>query len=163
MALLNQTFSINSLPEGSGYGTIPAGWYGVTISKAEVKPIKAGNGEYINMMFSITGPTHQGRTVWGRINIRNPNPKAEEIGLQQLGELLRATGISQLSDTNQLIGKELSIKVIIKEDDHGERNEVKGFKALQGGTIPSIKPPPSAVTLGNAITPPNVFPKNRPW
>lgn len=160
MALLNKSFSVNSLPEGSGYGTIPAGWYGVTISKAEVKTIKAGNGEYINIMFTITGPTHQGRTVWGRINIRNPNPKAEEIGLQQLGELLRATGIAQLSNTDQLIRKELSIKVIIKEDDQGERNEVKGFKALQGGVIPSIKPTAAPAAPATATAPPF---KNRPW
>lgn len=160
MAILNQTFSINSLPEGSGYGTIPAGWYSVSLTKAEVKPTRAGTGEYINMMYTITGPTHQGRTVWGMINIRNPNPKAEEIGLQQLGELLRATGIAQLSDTDQLISKQLSIKVIIKEDDQGERNEVKGFKALQGGAIPSIKPAAAPAAPTTATAPPF---KNRPW
>ena len=157
MALLNKPILVDSLPEGSGYGTIPAGWYSVSLTKAEVKPTRAGTGEYINMMCTITGPTHQGRTVWGRINIRNPNPKAEEIGLQQLGELLRATGIAQLSDTDQLIRKELSIKIIIKEDDQGENNEVKGFKALQGGTIPSIKPAAAPTT---ATAPPF---KNRPW
>ena len=157
MALLNTPISINSLPEGSGYGTIPAGWYGVTVSKAEVKPTRAGTGEYINMMYTITGPTHQGRTVWGMINIRNPNPKAEEIGLQQLGELLRAMGIAKLSDTDQLLGMALSVKVIIKEDDQGEKNEVKGFRALQGGAIPSIKPAAAPTT---ATAPPF---KNRPW
>ena len=157
MALLNTPISINSLPEGSGYGTIPAGWYGVTVSKAEVKPTRAGTGEYINLMYTITGPTHQGRTVWGMINIRNPNPKAEEIGLQQLGELLRAMGIAKLSDTDQLLGMALSVKVIIKEDDQGEKNEVKGFRALQGGAIPSIKPAAAPTT---ATAPPF---KNRPW
>ena len=157
MALLNTPIHTNSLPEGSGYGTIPAGWYGVTVSKAEVKPTRAGTGEYINLMYTITGPTHQGRTVWGMINIRNPNPKAEEIGLQQLGELLRAMGIAKLSDTDQLLGMALSVKVIIKEDDQGEKNEVKGFKALQGGAIPSIKPAAAPTT---ATAPPF---KNRPW
>lgn len=159
MALLNKPISIQSLPEGSNYGIISAGWYSVSITKAEVKPTRAGTGEYINLMYTITGPTHQGRTVWGMINIRNPNPKAEEIGLQQLGELLRATGIAQLSDTDQLIGKDLSVKVIIKEDDQGERNEVRGFKALQGGAIPSIKPA-SAPAAPATATPPF---KNRPW
>lgn len=160
MALLNIPIHTNSLPEGSGYGTIAAGWYGVTISKAEVKPTKAGTGEYINMMYTITGPTHQGRTVWGMINIRNPNPKAEEIGLQQLGELLRATGIAKLSDTDQLLGMALSVKVIIKQDDQGEKNEIKGFKALQGGAIPSIKPAAAPAAPTTATAPPF---KNRPW
>ena len=95
--------------------------------------------------------------MWGMINIRNPNPKAEEIGLQQLGELLRAMGIAKLSDTDQLLGMALSVKVIIKEDDQGEKNEVKGFRALQGGAIPSIKPAAAPTT---ATAPPF---KNRPW
>jgi hypothetical protein len=59
--------------------------------------------------------------------------------MQQLGELIRATGVVHLSDTDQLIGKDLVIKLNVKEDErYGERNEVKGFKAVQGGSIPSM-------------------------
>ncbi len=140
MARLSQSFSVESLPQPTNnYGVLPAGWYSATISRAEVKPTKSGTGEYINIMYTVTGPTHQGRAVWGMINIKNANPETEKIGMQQLGELIRATGVAHLSDTDQLIGKDLVIKLNVKEDDrYGERNEVKGFKAVQGGSIPSM-------------------------
>jgi len=157
MAFLSQSFDINELPEATNnYGPLPAGWYAVTISKADVKPTKAGTGEYINLMYTVTGPTHQGRTVWGNINVRNPNPKAEEIGRQQLGELMRAIGLSKVTNTDQLIGKDLVIKVAVKEDDRGgERNDVKGFKAVQGGSIPCM---PTA-----APEAPSAFKAAPPW
>lgn len=140
MARLSQTFSAESLPQPTNnYGVLPAGWYSATISRAEVKPTKSGTGEYINLMYTVTGPTHQGRAVWGMINIKNANPETEEIGMKQLGELIRATGVVHLSDTDQLIGKDLVIKLTVKDDErYGERNEVKAFKAVQGGSIPSM-------------------------
>jgi hypothetical protein len=139
MGFLSQSFDLNDLPQSQGYGVLPAGWYSATISKADVKPTKAGTGEYINICYSITGPTHQGRTVWGNINIRNPNPKAEEIGRQQLGELMRAIGVGKVSNTDQLIGKDLMIKLTVRDDDKSiEQNEVRGFKAVQGGQVPSL-------------------------
>lgn len=157
MAFLSQSFDINELPEPTNsYGILPQGWYSATITRAEVKPTKAGTGEYINLMYTISGPTHQGRTVWGIINIQNPNPKAEEIGRQQLGEVMRATGLSKVTNTDQLIGKDLVIKLTVKEDDRGgERNEVRGFKAVQGGSIPSI---PTA-----APEAPSAFKAAPPW
>jgi hypothetical protein len=145
MGFLSQSFDINELPVSQEYGVLPAGWYSVSITKADVKPTKAGTGEYINLMYTVTGPTHQGRTVWGIINIRNPNPKAEEIGRQQLGELMRAIGLAKVQNTDQLIGKDLVIKLAVKDDDRGgERNDVKGFKAVQGGAMPSMPSIPSA-------------------
>lgn len=160
MGFLSQSFDINDLPASQGYGVLPAGWYAATISKCDVKPTKAGTGEYINICYSITGPSHQGRTVWGNINIRNPNPKAEEIGRQQLGELMRAIGIAKVSNTDQLIGTSLMVKVTVREDDRGsEQNEVRGFKALQGGTIPSI---PSSLPMPALAVQPEPAPKAAP-
>jgi hypothetical protein len=44
-----------------------------------------------------------------------------------------------------LIGKDLVIKLAVKDDDRGgERNDVKGFKAVQGGAMPSMPSIPSA-------------------
>lgn len=112
---------------------MPAGWYAATITKAEVKPTKSGTGEYLNLCYSILGPTHQGRTVWGIVNLRNANPKAEEIGRQQLGELMRATGLARVNDSDEFIGKAVSIKLVVKsEENYGDKNEIKGWKALDG-------------------------------
>lgn len=141
MANLNETFSTNDLPEGGGFEPVPAGNYTVSITEANLQDTKAGNGQMIKLRLDIEGPSYQGRVLFTNINIRNPNPKAEEIGRQQLGEIMRAIGLGQVSDTDQLIGGRMEVKVTVKQDEtYGPGNEVKGFKAIEG----SVPPQPSS-------------------
>ena len=129
--MLGRTINTNDLPAGSDFDVLPAGWYQAKVNAADIKKTKAGNGEYINLQLEILGPSHQGRIVFSNINIMNPNPKAEEIGLSQLNSLLSSIGLAQISDTDQLINGEAMIKLSIKRsDEYGDRNEVKGYKAL---------------------------------
>jgi hypothetical protein len=153
MASLSQSFNVSELPEASkGFTPLPAGWYTATISGAEVNETKAGTGEYIAVKYSVTGPTHQGRVIYGNLNIKNPNPKAEEIGRQQLGELMRAIGLARVDDTDQLIGNSLSIKLDVKlSEQYGDNNEVKAYKAVAGGSMPT--PAASAPAAAKAAPP----------
>jgi len=138
MAFLNETFDVNELPQGNGnYEPLPPGWYHANITGAELKSTKAGNGQYIAVRYDITGPTHQGRVVFGNLNIKNPNPKAEEIGRQQLGEIMRAIGLAKVTDTDQLIGGSLQIKLEIRtQEGYEPSNDVKGYKATSVGMAP---------------------------
>ena len=153
MAFLDQTFEADAMPvSDKSYEPLPAGWYTASITAAELKNTKAGNGQYIAIRYDIIGPTHQGRIVFGNLNIRNPNPKAEEIGRQQLGEVMRAIGIAKVQDTDELIGGQLSIKVDIRSSEqYGDQNEVKGFKAIAGSTPPA--PVAKAAATGKAAPP----------
>ena len=150
MAQLGETISINDLPigESANYDPLPAGWYTANITGAEIKATKAGDGSYIAVRYDITGPSHQGRVVFCNLNIRNASAKAEEIGRQQLGDIMRAIGLAKVSDTDELIGGSLSIKLDIKEaqGDYKARNEVRGFKALEGSptTFKAAAAAPSA-------------------
>jgi len=138
MANLNETYNASDLPESSSFDPVPAGTYTAVITEAELKQTKAGTGQYIKTRYDIIGPTHQGRVIYSNLNIRNPNPKAEEIGRQQLGELMRAIGLSSVSDTDQLIGGICQIKVSIKPTDgqYDVSNEVKGWRAIGGSSAP---------------------------
>lgn len=139
MAFLDQEFNINDIPAStSSYELLPPGWYDATISSAELRNTKTG-GQMVACKYTIMGPTHQGRVVWGNINIRNSNPKAEEIGRQQLGDIMRATGLAKVADTDQLVGLTMSIKVAIREAQNGyeAQNEVKGWKSNSGSPAPA--------------------------
>jgi hypothetical protein len=139
MAFLDQEFNVDTLPVGNGnFDPLPEGWYSSTISGAELKSTKAGDGEYIAIKYTITGPTHQGRVIFGNLNIKNPSTKAEEIGRQQLGEVMRAIGLNKVRDTDQLIGGQLVIKLSVKTGEYAG-NEVKGYKAIgsQAGVAPA--------------------------
>jgi hypothetical protein len=156
MAFLDEEFSVDTLPVGtSNFEPLPEGWYNATITGAEVKETKAGDGKYIACKYTVTGPTHQGRVVFGNLNIKNASTKAEEIGRQQLGEIMRAIGLGKVSDTDQLIGGNLAIKLIVKTGEYAG-NEIKAFRAL-GGAAPAAAVPfksvaPSA-TPGKAAPP----------
>lgn len=139
MAQLPETFSADALPVSDrNFEPLPAGWYTCVVAGAEIKNTKAGTGQYIAVRYDITGPTHQGRVVFGNLNIKNPNPKAEEIGRQQLGELMRAIGLATVQDTDQLIGGQLQIKLEVRESEqYGASNDVKAFKS-SGSAPPAV-------------------------
>jgi len=143
MAFLGQSFDANELPQGNGnFDPLPAGWYTANITQAELKTTAAGDGQYIKLRYDITGPTHQGRVVFGNLNIKNASPKAEEIGRMELGNLMRAIGLAKVTDTDQLIGGSLSIKLDVRAatEQYAAQNEVKGFKAITG-SVPSFAAP----------------------
>jgi hypothetical protein len=139
MAFLDEEFTLDTLPVGtSNFEPLPAGWYTAAITGAEIKATKAGDGKYIAAKYTITGPTHQGRVVFGNLNIKNASTKAEEIGRQQLGEIMRAIGLAKVTDTDQLIGGNLQIKLEVKTGDYAG-NEIKGYKAI--GSAPAAVAP----------------------
>jgi hypothetical protein len=112
MAFLGETFSTDSLPVSDrSFDLIPEGWYNATITKAELNKTKAGTGDKIDMRYDITGPTHQGRVVFGSINVRNPNPDAEKIARQQLGEIKLPVGHTKINDSDELVGAPIVVRV----------------------------------------------------
>jgi hypothetical protein len=157
MAFLDEEFSVDALPVGNNnFEPLPEGWYNAAITGAEIKSTKAGDGKYIAVKYNITGPSHQGRVVFGNLNIKNASTKAEEIGRQHLGEIMRAIGLAKVSDTDQLIGGNLGIKLSVRTGEYAG-NEIKGFRALGGAQ-------PSTVALLKVV-PPSAAPAKAapPW
>ncbi|HRV28833.1 MAG TPA: DUF669 domain-containing protein [Spirochaetia bacterium] len=128
----------DELPEQE-YDLVPEGVYNADIEKAELKDTKNGTGQYINLQLKIIGPTSAGRVVFAMINIKNANPKAEEIGLRQLKELRTACGIATLRDTDELIGRTVKIKVKINPEKDGYKasNSVASYQSINGGAMPA--------------------------
>jgi hypothetical protein len=149
MAFLGQTYTTAELPQGNNnFEPIPAGNYNAQVAEADLVPTKDGSGQYIKMKLAILGPSHEGRVLFSNINIRNKSTQAETIGLQQLGDIARAIGLQAVSDTDQLVGATMQIKVAVKAatGDYAASNEVKGYKAIAGqASAPfaaSFSPPP---------------------
>jgi len=152
MALLNATLNQQDLPQADNFDPLPAGWYDAVIEEAEVKDNNSGTGKYINIRFSVNGPTHQGRKLFTIINYIHQNPKAQEIGLKQINALISALGINSLTDTDQLIGGNVSIKVTVKKDEqYGDGNEVKGYKSLVDSPSKTSMPIASSMPQQSAM------------
>jgi len=141
MARLEQSFDVNSAPKSDrpegDFQPLPAGWYTARITKADLLDTAAG-GKRISLRFDILLPTHQGRVVFGNLNIKNASEKAERIGWQQFGEVARAVGLAKVDDTDQLIGKVLDIRLTQRaaSGDYPAGNNVKGFKSPDGAVPP---------------------------
>lgn len=144
--------NLADLPQSQSYELLPAGWYTASIKEAELKATKDGRGQYLKLQYEVVGPTHAGRKVFGNLNIRNQSQKAEEIGRQQLGELMRSIGVAKLTDSDQLIGASCQIKVAIREAQgaYDAQNEVKGFKALNGSAPAPVAAAPAPAPAKSA-------------
>lgn len=134
MASLN--FNAMEVAPQTSFTPVPAGVYTVMITDSELKPTKAG-GEMVVWTLQVTDGEHSGRKIFARINNRNPSAEAERIGQSQLSAICRAAGVYQLSDTAQLHGKAVRVKVKIRKDEnYGDSNEVSGYEAA--GSVPAL-------------------------
>lgn len=147
MAFLSSPIHLSDLPKDDGFDVMPAGQYNAVVKQADLMPTKSGTGEYIKLRLDVVGPTHAGRVIFTNLNIRNPNPQAENIGRQQLGVIMQAAGVAALEDTNQIIGATVGLTVAIKDDPtYGRQNEVKGFKVVGATMTSSFTSPVVALT-----------------
>lgn len=126
-------FDVNAAEydEDSSFDLVPAGWYQMFISKAELRPTKSG-GSMISVSYDITGPTHQGRKIFGNFNWENANPVAQEIGRKQFAQQVRALGLPGIQSLDDLINLPFDGKVGIqksKDPQYEDSNRVTAFAA----------------------------------
>lgn len=147
--------NVNDLPDGGNFEPLPAGWYRVKIKEAPVNSTSAGTGLKLEPVYEVEGGEKDGRTIMYAdcINIKNPNPKAEEIARQSLKNICRSVGIANIQDSDQLVGTTLEIKLVVeKSAEYGDRNKVKGYRAVSGSSAPS-----------GPVGGPAQAPKTKPW
>lgn len=165
MAYLDTPINANDLPDDTGgdYTPLPEGEYSVTIKDAEVKATNDGTGQYIKLRLDVQGPTHAGRVVFSNINIRNKSEQAEQIGRGQLKAVMSALGIATLTDTDQLIGGQLIVKLSVRPARTDEKtgksyeasNDVKAYKPAGGAPMaaPGAMPKPAAAAHAKSAPP----------
>lgn len=107
MAFLGQTINVADLPESGGYDPLPAGNYTVMIVNSDLKENNAKTGQYLEIEYSVQGGEHEGAKLFDRLNIQNQNEVAQKIGWAKLGEICKAVGLGQISDSNELHNKRL--------------------------------------------------------
>lgn len=127
-------FNADSVAPSVGFEPIPAGKYPAIIEASEIKPTQAGTGKRLNLTFSILGGEFANRKIFEGLNIENPNADAQRISLENLSAICHAIGVKNLTNTEQLHNKPLTINVKIKaaSGDYDARNVIKGYEAANG-------------------------------
>ena len=155
------TFDASTVAPQESFSPIPAGTYNARATKAEMKPLKSGNGLALSLAFQVMDGPHANRQVFANLNVQHTNPDAQRIAQQQLSTLCHAVGVLRLSETtlHQLCNKPVRIRVKIRKDEqYGDRNEIAGFEAIPGAAaqrLPVGAPAmPAAAAAPAAATPP---------
>lgn len=131
--------------QGGGFPVLPLGWYQATIISSQVKPLGTGNGTGLNLDLGITSPGYVNRKVWGTLNVNHTNPKTEQIGQQELQELIEACGFTRATfkDDFQLNGRNILVRLKIEEarGQYPARNKIAGFAPENANK--TLVPPPA--------------------
>lgn len=153
---IGQEINVNDTPTESVFAPLPAGWYQATIETVELKPSNAGTSTYMNIKYSILGPSHQGRVVFGMCGVSNQDAEKEKTSRYFLGQLMRATGLQRLTDTDQLVGANLKIKLSIKAKtaEYDASNNVKEYEAISGSALPKAEGKEESVSTAPSNAPP---------
>jgi len=117
---------------------IPAGEYLAQIVESEMKPTKAGTGEYLRLVWEIVKGQYKGRKLFDNLNVQNPNDEAVRIAKATLSAICRAVGVGKLTDSQQLHGKTVLLKVKIQTSkDTGDlENRIRAYSPKPDGSLP---------------------------
>ena len=164
MANISNYYNASYVEPQEDFAPLPAGWYDAEVTETSVEENKAGNGSYIKVRFDIVGPTHAGRVVFSNYTLEHTNPKAVTVGHSKFRQLHEACGVPVVTDTDQIVGRRVAIKLTIKKSlEYGDSNEVKSARAPEGASRPTAPrpntPPPAGPPRGPASPPP---PARRP-
>ena len=150
MANLNG-FNAHEVDPATTFDPVPAGKYLAVITESEMKPTKAGTGQYLQLTFQIIDGAFKGRLLWARLNLDNPSAMAVKIARAELSAICRAVAVMAPKDSLELHNLPLVITVGCKRrDDTGEvTNEIKGYEAKH-----HTAPAPAATGATPGSTPP---------
>ena len=86
--------------EKPSFQPLDAGDYLVRLSRFEEKKTKNGAGKLISAGFEVVSGEQKGRLVFHNFLVEHTNPKAQEIGNNQLDDYLKAVGAGGLEGIN---------------------------------------------------------------
>ena len=120
-------------PDTGAQDALPAGWYDVVMEASEMKPTKDNSGAYLECKLNVIAPQNfQGKKIYTRLNLRNANATAQEIGYKQLSAICHAVGVLQVADSAQLHNIPFKVKLKLRpaDDRYDASNEVTAYKNI---------------------------------
>jgi hypothetical protein len=142
MAALN--FNAAEVQPQQSFDALPPGRYEAIISASEMKDTKAGTGQYLQLTFDVVGGQYEGRKLWSRLNLVNPNATAVQIAERELSAICHCVGILVPADSEELHDALLVIDVIqeLNPMSGQQTNRIKGYSQV---SAPAPKAKPAAL------------------
>lgn len=128
---------------------LPAGEYVAAMVKSDKKDAQAAGNAYINCEFEVMDGPAKGRRFWTMLNLWNSNAQAVEIAQRELNSIMHACGRLRVSDTQELHGIPMRIKLRVKTDSYGEKNLVSSYKSLNESPVGGVQQSAPQASGGN--------------
>lgn len=144
MALIN--FNAAAVEPAVSMEPLPAGDYVAVIVDSDMKMTKKGDGQYLDLAFQVADGPFKGRYVWAKLNIENPNEVSQRIGQAELSAICHAVNVMQPRNSEDLHNRPMVIRVkyVPENGNYSAKNEIKGYKRLDGVQQPVAAPAQAA-------------------
>ena len=118
-------------------GALPDGVYPMKIVDAADKVSKKGN-----RMIEVVLETDDAKAqrVWHYFNLFHSNPDVQRIALSEFTQLGMAIGVAKVDNTDELIGRQLSVTLKTDTSEYGDRNKAVKFAALSSPAPAAAQP-----------------------
>jgi hypothetical protein len=155
----NLNFDASGIAPTTAFDPLPDGWYAMRIIESDMAPSEKA-GDMLKLRLEIDESAHPefaNRSVFDRLCLNHPtSSQAREIAQRTLSAICHSIGKLQISDTEELLGQSLRVKVKAMPartdpangKSYEASNEVKGYKALSEKVEAS--PPPSTTPTAKA-------------
>jgi hypothetical protein len=139
MAKLPSQFRADEHDEMNDYTPIPADVYHCKIKDSDLVENSQKTGSFLKMVFEVASGEYKGRLLFTNMNLIHPNKQAVEIAEKEFAAICRAAGKITVEDSEELHGKELNVKVVIKPAtaNYPAGNECKNYSEVEGLAKPS--------------------------
>lgn len=126
------SYNTDGVEPTKSFEPLPPGWYTAIVTDSQIKDTKAGTGKYLNVRLDICEGKHEGRVVFDKMNVENPNQQAVEIGYRQLAGLKLACGKPHATDSSELhdIPVAIRLKIAKAREGYEPANEVTEYRAI---------------------------------
>lgn len=147
---------------------LPAGKYRVMITDVEDKETRSGTGQYLRLKFQVIDGQYSNWITTDMINYKNENPKAEEIGWQQLKKCVKAIWgeFPEEFTAEDLRDQILEVQTKVEEYNGSTSSKVKNYvvqkaqAVVEEDDIPDIPVTPAPKQAPVRATPaPRVSPR----
>ncbi|HAD28592.1 MAG TPA: hypothetical protein DCF96_08000 [Rhodobacteraceae bacterium] len=148
------TYNIHEVEPMGNFEPLPADWYRCVITNAEQKPNSKKTGAYLELRIEVIDGQYQGRLVFDRLNLINPNSVAVDIARRSLASIAHAISVD-VKDSVELLDKPLMVKLAVRPAENGydASNEVKGYDAAVTSVGEGLGAVAPATSNGSATPP----------
>ena len=152
-------FNAMNIEPSNSFDPLPADWYKCAIIDTEERQTKKMTGSYLLLTIGVIEGAYQGRRIFDRLNLNNPNQTAVEIAQRALASICRSIDVPNPKNSEELRDKPWMEKVAVRPAENGydASNDVKGYDAASGVTKPvaeTVSATAEPAVANGAATPP---------